>query len=89
MGPVLESFRFMTVTVKFTTTPSMVIKNQEILRDPTPFSVASRSAGVEGGPACINFVIDKSNFVTLLVDSGGGGADQLSSTNWPKHFPLS
>ena len=51
MGPVLESSRFVTVTVKFTATPSnMVIKDQEILRDPTPFSVAARSAGVEGGP---------------------------------------
>ena len=47
MGPVLESFRFMTVTVKVTSTPT---KDQEILRDPTPFSVAARSAGVEGGP---------------------------------------
>ena len=53
MGPVPESFRFVTVTVKFTVTPSMVTKDQEILRDPTPFSVAARSAGVEGGPACI------------------------------------
>ena len=53
MGPVLESFRFVTVTVKVTATPSMVTKDQEILRDPTPFSVAARSAGVEGGPACI------------------------------------
>ena len=52
MGPVLESFRFVTVTVKVTATPSMVTKDQEILRDPTPFSVAARSAGVEGGPAC-------------------------------------
>ena len=50
MGPVLESFRFVTVTVKVTATPSMVTKDQEILRDPTPFSVAARSAGVEGGP---------------------------------------
>ena len=48
MGPVLESFRFMTVTVKSTATPSMVNKDQEIIRDPTPFSVAARSAGVEG-----------------------------------------
>ena len=48
MGPVLESFRFVTVTVKVT---AMVTKDQEILRDPTPFSVAARSAGVEGGPA--------------------------------------
>ena len=47
MGPVLESFRFMTVTVKFTATPSMVTKDQEILSDPTPFSVASRSLGAE------------------------------------------
>ena len=53
MGPVLESFRFVTVTVKFTATPSMVTKDQVILRDPTPWSVAARSAGVEGGPACI------------------------------------
>ena len=50
MGPVLESFRFMTVTVKVTATPSMVTKDQEILRDPTPFSVAARSVGAEGGP---------------------------------------
>ena len=50
MGPVPESFRFVTVTVKVTATPSMVTKDQEILRDPTPFSVAARSAGVEGRP---------------------------------------
>ena len=50
MGPVLDSFRFVTVTVKNTTTPSMVTKDQEILRDPTPFSVAARSAGVGGVP---------------------------------------
>ena len=50
MGPVLESFRLMTVTVKFTATSSMVTKDQEKLRDPTPFSVAARSAGDEGGP---------------------------------------
>ena len=50
MGPVLESFRLVTVTVKFTATPSLVTKDQEILRDPTPFSVAARSAGDEGGP---------------------------------------
>ena len=50
MGPVLESFRFVTVTVKFTATPSMVIKDQEIFRDPTPFSEVIRSAGAEGGP---------------------------------------
>ena len=50
MGPVLESFRFVTVTVKFTATPSMVTNDQEILRDPTPFSVAAMSAGDEGGP---------------------------------------
>ena len=51
MGPVLESFRFVTVTVKATATPSMVTKDQEIVRDPIPFSVAARSAGAEGGPA--------------------------------------
>ena len=50
MGPVLESFRFVTVTVKFTATPSMVTKDQEMLRDPTPFSVAARSTGDEGVP---------------------------------------
>ena len=50
MGPVLESFRFVTVTVKVTATPSMVTKDQEIFRDPTPFLVAARSAGDEGGP---------------------------------------
>ena len=50
MGPVLESFRFVTVTVKVTSTSSMVTRDQEILRDPTPFSVAARSAGNEGGP---------------------------------------
>ena len=50
MGPVLESFRFIRVTVKFIATPSMVTKVQEILRDPTPLLVADRSAGVEGGP---------------------------------------
>ena len=53
MGPVLESFRLVTVTVKFTTTPSMVTKDHEILRDPTPLSVAAMSAGAEGGPAII------------------------------------
>ena len=50
MGPVLESFRFVTVTVKFTITPSMITKDQEILRDPTLFSVAAMSVGVEGEP---------------------------------------
>ena len=50
MGPVLESFRFVTVTVKFTATPSMDVKDQEILREPTPFSLAARLAGDEGGP---------------------------------------
>ena len=47
MGPVLESFRFMTVTVKVTATPSMVTKDQVILSDPTPFLVAARSPGAE------------------------------------------
>ena len=50
MGPVLESFRFVTATVKVTATPSLVTKDQEILIDPTPFSVVARSAGDEGGP---------------------------------------
>ena len=51
MGPVLESFRFVTVNLKVTATPaSIVTKDQEILRDPTPFPVAARSAGAEGGP---------------------------------------
>ena len=49
MGPVLESFRLMTVTMKLTSTLSIVTKDQEILRDPTPFSVAAMSA-VEGAP---------------------------------------
>ena len=40
----------MIATVKFTATPSLVTKGQEIFRDPTPFSVAARSAGAEGGP---------------------------------------
>ena len=52
MGPVLESFRFVTVSVKITATPSIVTKDQEILRDPTPLSVAARSVGVEGRPVC-------------------------------------
>ena len=58
MGPVLESFRFVTVTEKVTATPSMVTKDQEILRDPTPSSVAARSAGDEGGPEleCVYYI---------------------------------
>ena len=44
------SFRFVPVTVKFTATPSIVTKDQEIFRDPTPFSVTARSAGADGGP---------------------------------------
>ena len=36
--------------MKVTATPSIVTKDQEILRDPTPFLVAARSACDEGGP---------------------------------------
>ena len=50
MGPIVESFRFTTTTVKFTTNPSTVPGDQEIFKDPIPFPVASRSAGAEGRP---------------------------------------
>ena len=49
MGPMVESFRFVTTSVKSTTTPSIVPDDQEIFRDPTPFTMASRLPG-EGGP---------------------------------------
>ena len=65
MGPVLESFRFMTVTMKVTATPSMGTKDQEILRDQTPFSVAARSAGIEGGPAFAVTVLIKAPLIYL------------------------
>ena len=65
MGPVLESFRFVTVTVKVTATLSLVTKDQEILRDPTPFSVAAREGcNVEGGPELECVYITYYNYYT-------------------------
>ena len=54
MGLLLESFRLVTASVNCTATPSIVsAKDQEMLREPRPFSVAARLLGVEGTSMCI------------------------------------
>ena len=50
MGLVSERFRLVAVSVKFVATPSMVSEDQEMFRDPSPFSVAVKLKGAEGGP---------------------------------------
>ena len=53
---VVESLRFIVVTMKFTVTPSMKASDQEILSDPNPFGMAARLVGRGGGPGVVEAI---------------------------------
>ena len=48
--PALEVSSLVALSVNCNATPSMNIKDQEMLRDPNPFSIALRSEGGGGKP---------------------------------------
>lgn len=46
----VESSRFVASSVNSTATPSIVVKDQDMFRDPAPFSETVTLKGAEGGP---------------------------------------
>ena len=80
IGWALETLRLMAVSVKLTGTPSMNARDQEILREPCPFSVAVRSVGAGGGPYPMNVSIN--NIIFIRTQSYHNYHGNLVSKSW-------